>query len=183
MSFAKEVYDKLSTLDVKKKIEKKNGLDYLSWANCWAFLMTVYPESSYEFKDTVFFGDGTCEVWVSVVVKEGEKSLSRTMTLAVFDYKNKAIKNPSATDVCNTRMRCLVKCVAMFGLGLSLYAGEDLPKAKPVLDRECAAWGDACAAVKSKKVTPQQAASKYDMSDDDYKYLCGLYREVEDENL
>ena len=51
------------------------------------------------------------------------------MFLAVMDFKNKAVPNPNAMDINNSRMRCLVKNIAMFGLGLYIYAGEDLPEA------------------------------------------------------
>ena len=133
VGFAKEVFDKLVAVDIQKYIKKKNGLDYVSWSYCWSFLMIQYPNSSYKFNDVKFFNDNTCEVWVSVTVSDGISSIEREMALAVFDYSNKAIKGPSSTQICNSRMRCLVKCIAMFGLGMSLYAGEDLPEAKPDL--------------------------------------------------
>jgi hypothetical protein len=67
----------------------------------------------------------TVEVSVSVSVK----GITHTMWLPVMDNRNKSIVNPTSRDISDARMRCLVKCIAMFGLGIYLYAGEDLPQA------------------------------------------------------
>ena len=92
--------------------------------------MKNYPESSYEFAPEKYFQDGTCEVGVTVTVKDGENEISRYMWLPVLDHKNKPIPNPNAFDINKNKMRCLVKCISMFGLGLYIYAGEDLPEAE-----------------------------------------------------
>jgi len=107
-------------------------LSYLSWAWAWETLMEHYPQAEYQFHPETVLEDGSvmvnCEVWIPC---GNEKSaLSRTMWLAVMDYRNQAIPSPPATSVANTRMRCLTKCLAMFGLGHYIYAGEDLPSAK-----------------------------------------------------
>lgn len=130
-SFAKEVWDTLSQVDVSAHIQKKMELSYLSWAWAWGELMKYYPESSYACGAPETFQDGTSEIWVTLAVRQGEKELSRQMWLPVMDHRNAAIKNPNARQVSDTRMRCLVKCIAMCGLGHYIYAGEDLPFSPP----------------------------------------------------
>lgn len=127
MSFAKEVWEKLSSIDVNEHVKKKGTLSYLSWAWAWGELKKAYPESNYQFKEPVFYGDGTCEVWVTLTVADGDKSLSHIMWLPVMDHRNNAIKNPDARKIGDARMRCLTKAIAMCGLGHYIYAGEDLP--------------------------------------------------------
>lgn len=129
-SFPRQVWENLSAINVNEKAEKKLGLTYLSWAWAWSVLMENYPESSYEFALEKYFQDGTCEVGVTVTVKDGENEISRYMWLPVLDHKNKPIPNPNAFDINKNKMRCLVKCISMFGLGLYIYAGEDLPEAE-----------------------------------------------------
>lgn len=129
-SFPRQVWENLSAINVNEKAEKKLGLTYLSWAWAWNVLMENYPESSYEFAPEKYFQDGTCEVGVTVTVKDGENEISRYMWLPVLDHKNKPIPNPNAFDINKNKMRCLVKCISMFGLGLYIYAGEDLPEAE-----------------------------------------------------
>jgi len=173
--FAKKVFDKLSLVDISKHVKKKNNLDYLSWSYCWSYLMTEYPLSSYKFQEPIFFGDGSCEIWVELTISDGANLLSRSMYLAVTDYKSTAIKSPNSVDICNSRMRCLVKCAAMFGLGMSLYAGEDLPKSKPTLSKNSDNWDVACEHIMKRSVTVAQTCNKYDVSGDDKKALEKIY--------
>ena len=132
----KSVWDKLSKIDLSSQTEKKMNLTYLSWAWAWGVLMDNYPEATYDFYQaddgTPFckYPNGTAEVRCRVKIGE----LQREMSLAVMDNKNNSVAEPSSTDVNNAKMRCLVKCLAMFGLGHYIYAGEDLPqdtKAEP----------------------------------------------------
>jgi hypothetical protein len=115
----------LSSIDVSKNIEKKGNLSYLSWAWAWSTLNEHYPQSSYTYCPPSFLENGTCEVNVSVTV-EGK---THSMWLPVMDNRNKSIANPSSRDISDARMRCLVKAIAMHGLGAYIYAGEDLPQA------------------------------------------------------
>lgn len=85
--------------------------------------MKYYPEAEYDFLPDNFNADGSMEV--RVVIKIGEHS--RFMWLPVMDFSNKATTKPDGMAINKARMRCLVKCIAMFGLGLYIYAGEDLP--------------------------------------------------------
>lgn len=119
------VWTTLSAIDVSKHIEKKGQLSYLSWAYAWGTLMTHYPNASYCYFEPNIDQNGTVEVEVELTVED----ITRRMWLPVMDHRNKAIVNPTSRDVSDARMRCLVKCIALFGLGFSLYAGEDLPLA------------------------------------------------------
>ena len=127
----KSVWENLSKVDVSDKIEKKMNLSYLSWAWAWGVLVENYPEAQYRFYEDKESGipyiqlpDGTAEVRCRVSITD---NVWREMWLPVMNHKNQAIPNPNARDVSDTKMRCLVKCVAMFGLGHYIYAGEDLP--------------------------------------------------------
>ena len=130
----KEVWNTLSTVDVSKHLEKipmKNGkeLSYLSWAWAWGVMMKHFPQANYDFieqdeRDVIYYKDDSCSV--EVVMNIGE--LTRSMWLPVMDYNHNAVTNPNALQVSNAKMRCLTKCLAMWGLGHYIYAGEDLPQ-------------------------------------------------------
>ena len=126
-SFSAEVWNTLSQVNVNEHVQTKMKLSYLSWAFAWGQLMEYYPDSKFEFKDPVIMPDSSVEVWVDVSVTNGKGFLTRSMWLPVMDHKNKAIKDPDARAISDTRMRCLVKCLGLFGLGFYIYAGEDLP--------------------------------------------------------
>ena len=118
-----EVWKTLSSVNVNEKTDKKMNLTYLSWAWAWGTLMEHYPFATYEFHNESYEANGT--VMCNCTVKIG--NLERSMFLPVMDYKNNSIANPTSRQVSDTRMRCLVKCMAMFGLGHYIYAGEELP--------------------------------------------------------
>lgn len=119
-----KVWDKLSLIDVSDNIKKKNNLSYLSWAWAWQTMMENYPEVEYEFKPEQYHTDHTCTVHCIVSIGK----LSRSMWLPVMTgFTNKSVKNPSSRDIGDTKMRCLTKAFAMFGLAHYIYAGEDLP--------------------------------------------------------
>jgi len=116
-------------INVNDFTEKKNNLTYLSWANAWKAFVEVYPKATYKIvKDEqgkTYFGnseDGYM-VYTSVTVED----LTHEMWLPVMDFKNKSMMNPTTFDVNKAIMRCLTKNLAMFGLGLYIYAGEDIP--------------------------------------------------------
>ena len=127
MSDKNTVWATLSKIDVSKHIEKKANLSYLSWAWAWATLMEHYPESSYEFLPNEIGEDGTVTVSCTVTVLQ----TTRMMWLPVMDNRNNSVKNPDSRKISDAKMRCLVKCIAMHGLGLYIYAGEDLPETEP----------------------------------------------------
>ena len=130
-SFPARVWGKLSRIDVSDNIETKGGanfqLSYLSWSWAWAQLMNNFPESVFTISEQEVFPDNTVSVSVIVEVREGEERLNRRMWLPVMDHKNNAIPNPNARNVSDSQMRCLVKCLGLFGLGLDVYAKSDIP--------------------------------------------------------
>ena len=112
----------LASIDVSKHIEKKQNLSYLSWP--WAIdqLMRHDPSANWEFHKPEMFED---TMMVSCTVTAFNKPIK--MHLPVMDHRNQAVKNPDAFIINKNMMRCLVKAIACHGLGLYIYAGEDLP--------------------------------------------------------
>ena len=114
--------------NVNEHVEKKNGLSYLSWAWAWAEALKADPKAHYGiemFGDKCFMDiNGTAMVFVTV------RMFDKPMTcqLPVMDYRNKAIPNPDAFAVNTAIMRCMTKALALHGLGLYLYSGEDVPE-------------------------------------------------------
>ena len=113
----------LAQINVNEHVEKKANLAYLSWA--WAVdqLMRADPLANWEFGEPRMFGES---MMVYCTVTAFGKPI--TMHLPVMDHRNQAIKNPDAFAVNKNMMRCLVKAIACHGLGLYIYAGEDLPE-------------------------------------------------------
>ena len=120
-----KTWKKLSTLNANDDTEKKGRFTYLSWTDAWKLVQNNVESASYELLDDIVYQDNTREVRVSVTID----GVTHTMWLAVMDHNNRAIKNPDAAAINKARMRCLVKAIAMHGLGLYIYAGEDLPDA------------------------------------------------------
>jgi hypothetical protein len=114
--------------NVNEHVEKKNGLSYLSWAWAWAEALKADPKASYKiemFGDKCFMDiNGTAMVFVTVTMFDKPM----TCQLPVMDYRNKAIPNPDAFAVNTAIMRCMTKALALHGLGLYLYSGEDVPE-------------------------------------------------------
>jgi hypothetical protein len=114
--------------NVNEHVEKKNGLSYLSWAWAWAEALKADPTASYRvemFGEKCFMDiNGTAMVFVTVTM------FNKPMTcqLPVMDYRNKAIPKPDAFAVNTAIMRCMTKALALHGLGLYLYSGEDVPE-------------------------------------------------------
>ena len=123
--------EKLLSKNVNEHIEKKNNLSYLSWAWAWAEALKADPNATYEvqFFDGKPFVDinGTAMVFVTATM------FGKPMTcqLPVMDYRNKAIPKPDAFAVNTAIMRCMTKALSLHGLGLYIYAGEDLPEDAP----------------------------------------------------
>lgn len=122
-------FNKVSSIDVSKMTEEKNGLTYLSWAMAWKEFCKVYPNARYEIvkneKNLPYFKDD--EVGYMVYTRVTVDELTHEMWLPVLDFKNKPMMKPNMFDINKTVMRCLTKNLAMFGLGLHVYTGEDLP--------------------------------------------------------
>jgi len=125
------VYNSLKAIDVRPKAEKKGRADYLSWAHAWDMLKSVYPQAQriiYESEHTGlnYFTDGkTAYVKVGIVVNEME----HIDMLPVMDHRNKSIPidKIDSFEVNKTIQRATAKAIAMHGLGLSLWTGEDIP--------------------------------------------------------
>lgn len=123
----KNYFQELASVDVSGHVEKKNGLDYLSWAYAWAEVKRRYPDSSYtiyENKDGWnYFTDGkTCWVKTGVTIN----GLEHIEDLPVMDYRNKSIPvgNVTSFDINKTIQRSLTKAIARHGLGISLYYSD-----------------------------------------------------------
>jgi hypothetical protein len=121
----------LLKINVNDHLEKKGNLSYLSWAWAWAEVLKVdaaarYTVHEYDGLPLVYLKDGTALVKVSVEIKGDIK----TCLLPVLDHRNQPIANPNSFAVNTSIMRCLAKCIALHGLGLYIYAGEDLPEAE-----------------------------------------------------
>jgi hypothetical protein len=114
--------------DVNAHTEKKNNLTYLSWAWAWAEALKADPKATFSvnmFGDKCFMDiNGTAMVFVTVTMFDKPM----TCQLPVMDYRNKAIPNPDAFAVNTAIMRCMTKALSLHGLGLYIYAGEDLPE-------------------------------------------------------
>ena len=115
----------LSSLNVNDDKEKKGQFDYLSWADAWKHVQSAVDDATYELLEDLVYPDNSREVRCSVTIN----GVTHTMWLAVMDYNNRAIKNPDSAAINKARMRCFVKAIAMHGLGLYIYQGEDLPDA------------------------------------------------------
>ena len=139
----------LLKINVNDHTERKGNLTYLSWAWAWAEVLKIDPAASWvahEWADrpAMFLPDGSAMVKVSVTVKNDTK----LCVLPIMDNRNRAIQNPDAFAVNTAIMRCLAKAIAMHGLGLYIYAGEDLPEAeKKEPNPEVLAQISACADV------------------------------------
>lgn len=136
------VFETLSKIDVSDHVEQKMGLSYLSWAWCWQTLKTTYPDTPVpkitKYKEMLLTKNGyeltdrevpylTTPTGTMVEVTVSIKGVDYTQSLYVMDNRNKVVVNPTIGQINKTIQRCTVKAIAMAGLGLNLYAGEDLP--------------------------------------------------------
>tara|TARA_R110001592_G_scaffold63631_2_gene195156 strand:+ start:1821 stop:2477 length:657 start_codon:yes stop_codon:yes gene_type:complete len=142
----KETFDTLSSINVNDKTEKKGNLTYLSWAWAWAEVKKLYPtvqRKVYENENGCnYFTDGkSCWVKVGVTIQD----LEHIDYLPVMDFRNKSIllENVTSMDINKAIQRSTTKALALHGLGLYIYAGEDLPEGyeppapvKPKLDTQ-----------------------------------------------
>jgi len=127
-------FEKLNNVNVNDKTEERSGLTYLAWAYAWGELKKLYPMSFYTIYENAegrfYHHDGkTAWVKTGVTVVDGDMSLEHIEYLPVMDFRNKSISIDSITsfDVNKAIQRSLTKAIARHGLGLYIYAGEDLP--------------------------------------------------------
>ena len=126
------VFKTLQAIDCSEHTEKKGKFTYLSWAWAWAILKENYPESTFHkwtfnhegcLLPYMIAPDGYAYVKASVTVE----GLELAEIMPVLNHQNKSVQNPTSFDVNTSLQRCLVKALAFHGLGLYIYAGEDLP--------------------------------------------------------
>ena len=182
----KALFEKLVQLDVSNRTEEKNGLTYLSWAWAWQEFKLKCPDATYSIKT---FHDETGiekpylrdRYGIMVFTSITAKGITYEMWLPVMDGANKAMKDEPYTykvktnkgetlektvaaatmfDINKTIMRCLVKNIAMFGLGLYIYAGEDFPAELdfPITEKQIEA-------IKSLGVNEPNVCKRYNISD------------------
>ena len=130
----------LSKIDVSEHTEKKGNYTYLSWAWAVKVLLEEFPKATWQIH--TFVDNGTespymrtnagCFVQVSVEIDK----VIRTQVHPVLDHMNKSVDEPNAFQINNSIQRCLAKAIALHGLGLYIYAGEDLPQAPDPLNEE-----------------------------------------------
>jgi len=129
-----KTYNELRSIDVSKFVEKKGGLSYLSWTYAVDMLLLSDPMATWDFLPFIVINE-------TILVRVDVHALGKriTMQLACMDNRNNAVKNPDARKISDTQMRCLVKAIACFGIGLYVYAGEDLPPQEDngPTDEEC----------------------------------------------
>ena len=133
-------FEKLSAINVNEHVEKKKDLSYLSWAWAWSEVKRACPDARYKMGETeydealgfmchttVTIEDETLEMWLPVM-DGANKSMKKTSYTYSTRFGEKTVEAATTFDINKTMMRCLVKNLAMFGLGLYIFAGEDLPE-------------------------------------------------------
>jgi hypothetical protein len=142
MDKKKSVFERLSAINVNDHVEKKKDLTYLSWAWAWAVTKRECPDATYKLLPTeydealgfmvhteVTIEGETLPMWLPVM-DGANKSMLKTSQTYSTRYGDKQVDAATTFDINKTLMRCLVKNLAMFGLGIYIYAGEDLPEAE-----------------------------------------------------
>ena len=122
-----KTFNELRAINVNEHTEKKGKLTYLSWAWAVDVLLQNDPTATWEYDHPKMFGSS---MMVFCTVMAFGKSM--TAHLPVMDYKNQAIENPNSMAVNTAMQRCLAKAIALHGIGLYIYAGEDIPETAPV---------------------------------------------------
>jgi len=140
MEKKKSVFDRLSAINVNEHVEKKDNLTYLSWAWAWSQTKRECPDATYKILETeydealgfmchtnVTIEGETLEMWLPVMDGKN-KSMKKQSYEFTTKYGSKTVDAATTFDINKTLMRCLVKNLAMFGLGIYIYAGEDVPE-------------------------------------------------------
>ena len=141
MSSKQNVFETLNKVDVSQYTEKKGKFNYLSWSYAVRELLKVCPTATWEihtFKNV----DGTDQPYMKngtgayVQVSVDVEGIVRTQIHPVLDHRNQTIKEPNAFEINTSIQRCLAKAIALHGLGLYIFAGEDLPEGDEVTKTE-----------------------------------------------
>lgn len=199
------VFETLGKIDLAEYIEKKDGLSYVSWANAWAEVKKRIPEASYTIwknesglpyvydpltgfmvYTSVTIDGITHEMWLPVMDGKNKAMKADPYTYKVKEYRNnkwtgnwidRTVEPATMFDINKTIMRCLVKNLAMFGLGLYIYAGEDLPNSDDEEKKEGQIKGHI-----AKKKTPSARdlmlgyINRHQMSEESIAKLCECYK-------
>ena len=176
-------FQQLYQLNLNDKVENKNGLTYLSWANAWAAFKMVYPNATYRIiknpqTNLPYFADETgimvyteitadhqtYEMWLPVMDASNKAMKLEAYTYQVWDktnrkYVDRKVEAATMFDINKTVMRCLVKNLAMLGLGLYIFAGEDMPET--VSDDAMQTPVQDVAKPRSRTRKPQQQVDRY----------------------
>ena len=176
-----DVFNTLNAINVNDRTEKKNGLTYLSWAWAWGEVKKRYPDAFYTIYESAngwnYHTDGrTCWVKTGVTIE----GLELIEYLPVMDYKNKSISadNVTSFDVNKAIQRSLTKAIARHGLGLYIYAGEDLPEEDPEASEKPKAKAKAKAAPTDTPLGNEfgmEIAATFMENKIDPKFVCKLY--------
>jgi hypothetical protein len=210
MEKKKSVFDRLSAINLNEHVEKKSNLTYLSWAWAWSATKKECPDATYKILPTdydealgfmvnteVTIEGETLPMWLPVM-DGANKSMLKTSYTYTTRYGDKQVDAATTFDINKTLMRCLVKNLAMFGLGIYIYAGEDLPegetstptpapaKAKPVsglidLVVDDKNWNGVVKYAKDNKAQGfekigQQLSRKYNLSDEVKQAIVNLLK-------
>ena len=140
MESKKSTFEKLSAINVNAHVEKKSNLTYLSWAWAWSETKKACPDATYKIGQTDFdevlgfmchtevtIEGETLEMWLPVMDGANKSMLKKSYSYTTR-YGEKTCEAATSFDINKTIMRCLVKNLAMFGMGIYIYAGEDLPE-------------------------------------------------------
>lgn len=171
------VFSRLNGINVNDHTEKKNGLTYLSWAWAWAEVKKLFPGATYtiyerntEYGPVNYFTDGrTCWVKTGVTID----GLEHVEELPVMDYKNRSIgfDAVNSMDVNKAIQRSLTKACARHGLGLYIYAGEDLPEDETKAETKPEAKPETKAETKP-EAKPEAKSEKQEAEDDPAFPIC-----------
>lgn len=170
----KSIFETLNPINVNENIEVKNGFKYLSWSWAWGRVKKIYPESSFKIIKNdmgwIYHTDGRT-AWVEVEVTIN--GLTHSEILPVMDFRNNSIPLDKITsfDANKAVHRCLVKCLALHGLGLYIYAGEDLPEEVAEPKQEEPKPEKKTSAKKKSAETPKQPIQELP---DDFCTICHL---------
>lgn len=167
------IFETLNGINVNGKTEKKNGLTYLSWAWAWAEVKKIVPDATYtiyerdtEYGPVNYFTDGRyCWVKTGVTLN----GLEHIEELPVMDFKNRSIPLEGVTsmDVNKAIQRSLTKACARHGLGLYIYAGEDLPEDENAVKETAESVGKA----KLKEVEAKMASANAPATPEQLEYI------------
>ena len=129
-------FTELDQVDVTKHIEKKGKFSYLSWAYAVRELKKRHPSATWTVHewDGIPFINTECGFFVKVTVTVN--LIDMTQVHPVLDHQNKPLTAPNAFHINTSIQRCLAKCIALHGLGIHLYAGEDLPLSPPLDEKQ-----------------------------------------------